>query len=309
MGDQIDYGMRVYDPRAGRFLSVDPLTKDYAELTPYQYASNSPIFNIDLDGLEATSWWSRFWADPVNTLMVGTTWDDANSAAADINNQTPVGAVINGTFQAVTGRDPATLQPGASRIDGLGNAVIGAIFHKVGTNLATPSSSAAKLEREMAENAAAATNKSATAAHGTTEAKETNTANTEKSNLQKRAQEVHEKQSSFAQRKTTTAVGEGVTESGEKVRLVSSSNARLSPAQRAALKPGETHVNNKSLNFRSKVRIHAEQKVTLYARLNNIKLSAVAPSRPACPACVISVENSGAQLDGAIKKVPSQSQP
>lgn len=52
-GNQIDYGMRVYDPRIGRFLSVDPLTKSFPMLTPYQYASNSPIANIDLDGLES----------------------------------------------------------------------------------------------------------------------------------------------------------------------------------------------------------------------------------------------------------------
>jgi hypothetical protein len=37
----------------GRFLSVDPLTKSYPELTPYQFASNTPIQAIDQDGLEA----------------------------------------------------------------------------------------------------------------------------------------------------------------------------------------------------------------------------------------------------------------
>jgi RHS repeat-associated protein len=47
-----DYGMRIYNERLGRFLSVDPLTKDYAELTPYQFASNTPICAIDLDGKE-----------------------------------------------------------------------------------------------------------------------------------------------------------------------------------------------------------------------------------------------------------------
>ncbi len=52
IGDELDYGMRVYDPRVGRFLSVDPITKSYPELTPYQFASNSPIQGIDLDGLE-----------------------------------------------------------------------------------------------------------------------------------------------------------------------------------------------------------------------------------------------------------------
>ncbi len=35
-----------------RFLSVDPITKKFAELSPYQYASNRPIEGIDLDGLE-----------------------------------------------------------------------------------------------------------------------------------------------------------------------------------------------------------------------------------------------------------------
>ncbi|WP_432803737.1 hypothetical protein [Chitinophaga horti] len=35
--------MRVYDARVGRFLSVDPLAESYAELTPYQFASNRPV--------------------------------------------------------------------------------------------------------------------------------------------------------------------------------------------------------------------------------------------------------------------------
>ncbi|ATL49378.1 hypothetical protein COR50_20565 [Chitinophaga caeni] len=52
-GNQQDYGMRVYDPRIGRFLSVDPISKSYPELTPYQFASNRPVDAIDIDGLEA----------------------------------------------------------------------------------------------------------------------------------------------------------------------------------------------------------------------------------------------------------------
>jgi len=52
-GNQQDYGMRIYDLKLGRFLTVDPLTKDFAMLTPYQFASNTPISSIDLDGLEA----------------------------------------------------------------------------------------------------------------------------------------------------------------------------------------------------------------------------------------------------------------
>ncbi len=51
-GNQQDYGMRIYDPRLGRFLSVDPLTKSYPWYTPYFFAGNKPIWAIDLDGLE-----------------------------------------------------------------------------------------------------------------------------------------------------------------------------------------------------------------------------------------------------------------
>jgi RHS repeat-associated protein len=52
VGDQQDYGMRIYDPRVGRFLSVDPVSNKYPEITPYQFSSNTPIEATDIDGLE-----------------------------------------------------------------------------------------------------------------------------------------------------------------------------------------------------------------------------------------------------------------
>ncbi len=51
-GDQIDYGMRVYDPRIARFFSIDPLTKQFPWYSPYQFAGNKPIIALDLDGKE-----------------------------------------------------------------------------------------------------------------------------------------------------------------------------------------------------------------------------------------------------------------
>ncbi|OFY87131.1 MAG: hypothetical protein A3F72_16630 [Bacteroidetes bacterium RIFCSPLOWO2_12_FULL_35_15] len=51
-GSQQDYGMRIYDPRLGKFLSVDPLFKDYSWNSTYAFAENDPINFIDLDGLE-----------------------------------------------------------------------------------------------------------------------------------------------------------------------------------------------------------------------------------------------------------------
>lgn len=52
-GSTYDYGFRIYNPQIAKFLSVDPLTKKFPMLTPYQFASNIPIWAIDLDGLEA----------------------------------------------------------------------------------------------------------------------------------------------------------------------------------------------------------------------------------------------------------------
>jgi RHS repeat-associated protein len=52
-----DYGFRIYNPGLGKFLSVDPLTKSYPMLTPYQFASNSPVSNIDVDGLEGVRYY------------------------------------------------------------------------------------------------------------------------------------------------------------------------------------------------------------------------------------------------------------
>jgi RHS repeat-associated protein len=52
-GNVYDYGFRIYNPRLGKLLSVDPLTSTFPFLTPYQFAANMPIWAIDIDGLEA----------------------------------------------------------------------------------------------------------------------------------------------------------------------------------------------------------------------------------------------------------------
>jgi len=53
-GDEYDYGNRLFDPRVGRFFSEDRVQRSFPELSTYQFASNNPIFAIDLDGKEAT---------------------------------------------------------------------------------------------------------------------------------------------------------------------------------------------------------------------------------------------------------------
>jgi len=49
-GNSLDYGARIYDPRVGRWLSVDPKAHLMPSWTPYQMAFNSPLAFIDSEG-------------------------------------------------------------------------------------------------------------------------------------------------------------------------------------------------------------------------------------------------------------------
>jgi RHS repeat-associated protein len=57
-GSTYDYGFRIYNPAIAKFLSIDPLYQKYPFYTPYQFASNTPISAIDIDGLEANKLWN-----------------------------------------------------------------------------------------------------------------------------------------------------------------------------------------------------------------------------------------------------------
>ena len=66
-----DYGMRFYDPRLGRFMSVDPLAHKYPHYSTYIYAGDKPIWAIDLDGLEDLD--IQMWND-MDRKYYGTTY-------------------------------------------------------------------------------------------------------------------------------------------------------------------------------------------------------------------------------------------
>lgn len=49
-GNSLDYGARIFDPRLGRWLSLDPLFAKYPYASPYNFALNTPIQAKDPDG-------------------------------------------------------------------------------------------------------------------------------------------------------------------------------------------------------------------------------------------------------------------
>ncbi len=50
LGNSYDFGARIYDPRAGRWLSLDPLMSKYPSVSSYIFTLNNPINFIDPDG-------------------------------------------------------------------------------------------------------------------------------------------------------------------------------------------------------------------------------------------------------------------
>ena len=51
-GNSIVFKYRIHDPRLGRFLSTDPLEKDFAWNSPYAFSENEVINAVEFEGLE-----------------------------------------------------------------------------------------------------------------------------------------------------------------------------------------------------------------------------------------------------------------
>ena len=49
-GNSINFGARIHDPRVGRWLSKDPKWKLFANISPYTYSSNNPVYYKDKAG-------------------------------------------------------------------------------------------------------------------------------------------------------------------------------------------------------------------------------------------------------------------
>src|SRR5690606_24229775 len=45
-----EYGARNYDPAVGRFFNIDNYAEKFSNMTPYQYAGNTPTYFIDKNG-------------------------------------------------------------------------------------------------------------------------------------------------------------------------------------------------------------------------------------------------------------------
>jgi RHS repeat-associated protein len=95
LGNQLDFGERIYDPRTGRFLSVDALGRDFPWNSSYAFAENKPTWGTDLDGTE---------------LIVGTTgtWLGATTFSNSSTIATTALAAEEASLSATTSTMSAT---------------------------------------------------------------------------------------------------------------------------------------------------------------------------------------------------------
>jgi RHS repeat-associated protein len=91
-----DFGARLYDPRLGRWLAVDPLAVKYSFVSPYQFVNNSPLIFIDPNGKE---WINVYDADVerINNDLLKNPNDKKlqRDLVRAIDNQATVNKIIN----------------------------------------------------------------------------------------------------------------------------------------------------------------------------------------------------------------------
>jgi hypothetical protein len=68
VGNHVDFKFRGYDPRTGRFGSVDPVASQYPWNAPYNFAEDRVIDGKDLEGLEWKGMTGGFMWDPTNAF-------------------------------------------------------------------------------------------------------------------------------------------------------------------------------------------------------------------------------------------------
>ncbi len=76
-----DFEWRQYDPAIWRTPIHDPNAEDYNQLSPYSWAANNPISNVDPDGRD----WYRYSDDDGNESVI---WREGNDQTIDIDGQT-----------------------------------------------------------------------------------------------------------------------------------------------------------------------------------------------------------------------------
>jgi RHS repeat-associated protein len=109
-GSKLDFGMRIYDSRLGRWLSRDPLSTFFPSYSPYSFALDNPIMFIDEGG--EIPWPVRLkfkaWKRRIDSKFGWRSSTKSNHKGIDVNftggGNTDLGAPVLATHDAVVKR-------------------------------------------------------------------------------------------------------------------------------------------------------------------------------------------------------------
>ena len=88
------YGARYYDPKMSVWLSVDPMSDQRPNLTPYNFVSNNPIMRIDPTGMID---WQPGVDENGNATYTAEKGDNANTLASQYGLSQKQAEQITGT--------------------------------------------------------------------------------------------------------------------------------------------------------------------------------------------------------------------
>ncbi|MBA3680507.1 MAG: hypothetical protein H0W73_04995 [Bacteroidetes bacterium] len=99
-GNSYDFGARIYDPRLGKWLSVDPMMAKYPDLSPYTFVANSPILLVDKDGRDFITYIKVKNAETGKSELHKVTFDGTNTTMQNVKTGATTG-YAPGTSQFV----------------------------------------------------------------------------------------------------------------------------------------------------------------------------------------------------------------
>jgi RHS repeat-associated protein len=102
-GNSVNFKYRMHDPRLGRFLSRDPLAKDFAWNSPYAFSENRVIDGVELEGLEVVNFNSRLYNGTIDFTNMT---DDEIEASLDASSSAHQGHL---NLQTIKNTDPKSL--------------------------------------------------------------------------------------------------------------------------------------------------------------------------------------------------------